>query len=618
MTQRTRSDLRNIAIIAHVDHGKTTLVDGLLKQSRVFRENQQVGNLIMDSNELERERGITILAKNTAVTYRDVKINIIDTPGHADFSSEVERVLKLADGCLLLVDAVEGPMPQTRYVLKKALELGLRPIVVVNKVDRPNARPAEVLSETQDLFLELATDADQLDFPIVYAIARDGVAGTAPDNLASDLSPLFEAIIRTVPEPVSEPDLPLQILVAALDYDNHVGRIAIGRIIRGTLHAGDSVVRLKDNETPKPAKARQVMVFDGLRRTEVEQAEAGEIVAIVGLDDVSIGDTISDPLNPEALPSIHVDEPTVRMTLGVNTSPFAGREGKFQTSRQLGARLDRELERNVGLRVEPTESADKFLLSGRGELHLSILIETMRREGFEFEVSRPEVITKYIDGVLHEPMEDLVIDTVEEQVGGVAELVGPRMARLTNIRHTVTPAGGTTVRLEYRIPTRGLIGLRNLLLTATRGNATMGSILAGYEPWQGNLGGSRGGAMTATETGVAVAYGLAAAQERGILFIDAGVEVYEGMVVGQNPRTMEVPVNVCRQKKATNVRSSNSDIAVKLTPPVKMSLEESLDFLDPDELLEVTPKNLRLRKRLLKMEDRAKAKKSDSRVAASV
>ncbi|MCS6800520.1 MAG: translational GTPase TypA [Chloroflexota bacterium] len=618
-TQRT--DLRNLAIIAHVDHGKTTLVDAMLKQSRVFREHQQVGSLILDSHELERERGITILAKNTAIRYRNVKINIIDTPGHADFGSEVERVLTLADGCLLLVDAVEGPMPQTRYVLKKALALGLRPIVGINKVDRPRARPLEALEATQDLFLEVATDADQLEFPVVYLVAKEGRAGVQPDALAPDLTPLFETILAAIPCPTVERDAPVQALIAALDYDPHLGRIAIGRLMRGTLRTGAPVVRVRSDGAIAPEsgrKVRQLLVFEGLKRVEVTEIAAGEIVALVGLDDVAIGDTIADPAFPEPLPAIAVDEPTVRITLGVNTSPFAGREGKYQTSRQLRDRLERELETNLGLRVEETESPDRFLLSGRGELHLSILIETMRREGYEFEVSRPEVIVKRVDGQLQEPVEELVIDTTDEYVGAVAELVGPRLARLVNIRHRETSAGTTDVRLVYRIPTRGLIGLRTQLLTATRGNATMSTLFLGYEPWQGPLAASRGGALIATESGRAVAYGLASAQERGQLFIEPGTEVYEGMIVGVAPRALDIPVNVCRQKKATNIRSSTAEIAVKLTPPRRLSLEDALDFLAADELLEVTPKSLRLRKRLLSEHERARARKQEAKAALAL
>ncbi|MFN8534285.1 MAG: translational GTPase TypA [Dehalococcoidia bacterium] len=613
-----RRDLRNVAIIAHVDHGKTTLVDAMLKQSRVFRENQHVGTLIMDSNDLERERGITILAKNTAIRFGEVKINIIDTPGHADFGSEVERVLTLADGCLLLVDAVEGPMPQTRYVLKKALELGLRPVVGINKIDRPRARPAEALDATQDLFLELATDAEQLDFPVVYLIAKEGRAGLSPDDLAPDLAPLFETILSDIPGPEVDLAAPFQTLVAALDYDNHLGRIAIGRIVRGSMQSGAPMVRISPDGTVAAEtgrKARQLMIFDGLRRVEVDRAEAGEIVAIVGLEDAGIGDTIADPVAPDALPAIAVDEPTVRVTLGVNTSPLAGREGKFQTSRQIRARLERELETNIGLRVEDTESADRFLLSGRGELHLSILIETMRREGYEFEVSRPEVITKRLDGELLEPVEALVIDTTEEYVGAVTELIGPRLARMVNLRHSEGATGSSDVRMEYHIPTRGLIGLRNQLLTATRGNATMSSLFLSYEPWQGSIATSRGGALVATEGGEALSYGLAGAQERGQLFVEPGVEVYEGMVVGVAPRTQDIPVNVCRQKKATNIRSSTAEIAIKLTPPRRLSLEESLDFLESDELLEVTPKSLRLRKRLLSEHERSRARKQESKLA---
>jgi GTP-binding protein len=594
--------LRNVCIIAHVDHGKTTLVDGMLKQSNLFRANQDVGELILDSNDLEREKGITILAKNTAITYRNVKINIIDTPGHADFSGEVERVMNMADGCLLLVDAAEGPMPQTRYVLRKAFEAGLRPIVVVNKIDRTNARPAEVLHLTQDLFLELATDAEQLDFPVLYAIGRDGRAGYASDALADDLVPLFDTILKHVPAPGGDPEGPFQLMVASLDYDPHLGRIALGRVGRGGIGPGDSVLRL-GRDAQERYRASQVFVSEGLKRVPIERALAGEIVAICGVAEAQIGDTLADPAVPEALDRLIIDEPTVRMTFGVNTSPFAGREGKWSTSRQLRARLFRELETNVALRVAETDSPDVFLVSGRGELHLAILVETMRREGFEFQVSRPEVITHEENGRLVEPVEDLVIDTTEEYVGAVNEPLGKRQARLQNMQND----GRGNVRMEFRIPTRGLIGFRQVFLTATRGNGIMASRLVGYEPWAGDISSTRNGALVAWEAGTAVTYGLANAQERGTTFIDPQTKVYEGMIVGLHSREDDLAVNVCKEKKQTNIRSSTSDIMVRLTPPVKLSLEQALDLIADDELVEVTPAGFRLRKRLLSLEDRRKA-----------
>ncbi len=600
-----QASLRNVAIIAHVDHGKTTLVDGLLKQSNIFRDPNAAGELILDANELERERGITILAKNTAVTYRGVKINIIDTPGHADFGGEVERVLNMADGCLLLVDAVEGPMPQTRTVLQRALQLGLRPIVVINKVDRANARPAEVLSLTQDVFLELATDADQLDFPVLYTIAREGRAGLAPDSLEPDLRPLFDMIVEHIPAPAVDPDGPVQMLVASLDYDPHRGRIAIGRIHRGTVRTGQVLAHLPPDGEIVRQRITWLATFDGLQRREVEEAVAGEIVALAGFSDARIGATLADPDVPEPLGPIAIDEPTLKLTFGVNTSPFAGREGQFCTSRQLRERLYRELETNLSLRVEPTSQPDVFVVSGRGELHLSILIETMRREGYEFQVSRPEAITRQVDGQTVEPVEHLVIDIGEPYVGVVTDLVGSRRARMTNVVND----GRGNVRLEFAIPTRGLIGLRNAFLTATRGNGVMASRLIGYEPWLGPIPNQRTGAIVASETGVALAHGLANAQERGVTFIEPGTDVYEGMIVGQQPRPGDLAVNVCRAKKLTNMRSSTQEIQERLTPPVVMSLEQCLDFLADDELLEVTPKALRLRKRLLSQDERNKARK---------
>jgi GTP-binding protein len=605
--RRVRDDIRNVAIIAHVDHGKTTLVDGLLKQSHIFRDNQQVGELIMDSNELERERGITILAKNTAITYRDIKINIIDTPGHADFGGEVERVLNMADGCLLLVDAVEGPMPQTRFVLKKALELGLRPIVVINKIDRRDARIQQVLDWTQDLFLELATRDDQLDFPVLYAIAREGIARLSPDDTNTDLEPLFETIVNVVPAPVVEEDAPFQMLVTTLDYDDYKGKYAIGRITRGSVRPGMAVAHLSREGGMKRGRVGQVFTWRGLARIEVEEATAGDIVALTGIADANISDTIADFDNPEALPTLAIEEPTLKMTFGVNTSPFGGREGKFSTSRQLRARLYRELETNVSLRVEDGNTADEFIVSGRGELHLSILIETMRREGYELQVSRPEVITHNEDGRVLEPMERLVIDTRENYIGAISETLAIRKGRMANMVYD----GQGNVRLEYDIPTRGLIGFRNAFLTLTQGNGAMSSMLTDYSPWLGLIGIARNGALIASEAGVAVTYGLNNAQQRGQTFIEPGTPVYEGMIVGLNARPDDLAVNVCKEKKATNIRSSTSDIAVRLSPIVDLSLEQSLDFINNDELVEVTPQNVRLRKRLLTQHERARARDAE-------
>jgi len=606
--RRVRDDIRNVAIIAHVDHGKTTLVDGLLKQSHIFRDNQQVGELIMDSNELERERGITILAKNTAITYRGIKINIIDTPGHADFGGEVERVLNMADGCLLLVDAVEGPMPQTRFVLKKALELGLRPIVVINKIDRRDARIQQVLDWTQDLFLELVTRDDQLDFPVLYAIAREGIARLSPDATNTDLEPLFETIVNVVPAPVVEEDGPFQMLVTTLDYDDYKGKYAIGRITRGRVRPGMAVAHLTREGEMKRGRVGQVFTWRGLARMEVEEATAGDIVALTGIADANISDTIADFDNPEALPTLAIEEPTLKMTFGVNTSPFGGREGKFSTSRQLRARLYRELETNVSLRVEDGGTADEFIVSGRGELHLSILIETMSREGYELQVSRPEVITHNEDGRVLEPMERLVIDTREAYIGAISETLAIRKGRMANMVYD----GQGNVRLEYDIPTRGLIGFRNAFLTLTQGNGAMSSMLTDYSPWLGPIGIARNGALIASEAGVSVTYGLNNAQQRGPTFIEPGIPVYEGMIVGLNARPDDLVVNVCKEKKATNIRSSTSDIAVRLSPIVDLSLEQSLDFINNDELVEVTPQNVRLRKRLLTQHDRARARERET------
>jgi len=603
-----RTDIRNVAIIAHVDHGKTTLVDGLLKQSHIFRENQQMGELIMDSQDQERERGITILAKNTAIIYRGTKINIIDTPGHADFGGEVERVLNMADGCILLIDAVEGPMPQTRFVLQKAMELDLQPIVIINKIDRRDARIEQVLEWTNDLFLELATSEKHLDFPVLYAVGRDGVAMYHPDDERVNLEPLFETIIKTIPAPKVDVDAPLQMLVAALDYDDYKGKYAIGRIVRGRIAPNTFVARINRDGVASRQKINLVLTYKGLQRTEVSEALAGDIVALTGIADANIGETVADVDAPEALPAIAITEPTLKMSFGVNTSPFAGREGKYPTSRQLRARLYRELETNVSLRVEDGNTPDEFVVSGRGELHLSVLIETMRREGYEFQVSRPEVITRTDDNdKILEPIEHLVIDTKDGFIGVLTETLASRKAQLTNM----TSDGLGNVRLEYTIPTRGLIGFRNSFLTLTKGNGAMSSMLIGFEPWLGKIGSTRMGALIASEMGPAMTYGLSNAQQRGDTFIEPGTAVYEGMIIGLNSRVDDLIVNICKEKQKTNVRSSTSDIAVRLTPPILLSLEQSLDFINNDELVEVTPQNIRLRKHYLTQHERSRARSAE-------
>ena len=600
-----KQSLRNLAIIAHVDHGKTTLVDALLKQGQAFRAHQNVGVLIMDSNPLERERGITIMAKNTAVTYQGVKINIIDTPGHADFGGEVERTINMADGCLLLVDAVEGPMPQTRFVLQQALRRGLAPLVVINKIDRPQARIAEVVDLVQDLFLELATDSDQLDFPVLFASGRQGYAVAGLDDPRTDMGPLFEAIIQTVPPPAGTPDGPFQLLVTALDYDNYLGSIGIGRISQGSITPRTPVARVTRGGDSLDCQLEKVFIFHGLDRLEVPGASVGEIVAVTGIDNLNIGDTIADPDFRQALPLINVSEPTVKMTFGVNASPFMGRDGAYCTSRNLHQRLVRELRTNVGLRVETTDFPDEFLVSGRGELHLSILVETMRREGYEFQVSKPEPITRLVEGRLHEPYELLTIDTREEYIGPLTENLSGRLAQLVNINND----GDGNVRLEYRIPTRGLIGFRSFFLRTTRGNGVSNSQPLGYEPMSGAVKADPGGVLVASEAGSAVTYGLLNAQGRGSTFVEPGVSVYEGMIVGKHPKDGDIPINVCREKKLTNMRSSTADIARRLSPVVNLSLEESLDFISDDELVEVTPKAIRMRKRHLTMTARQKARR---------
>lgn len=601
---KLRHDIRNLAIIAHVDHGKTTLVDALLKQSHTFRENQDVGTLIMDSNSLEREKGITILAKNAAIRHEGVTINIIDTPGHSDFGGEVERVLNMADGCLLLVDAAEGPMSQTRFVLRKAFEVGLRIIVVINKLDRPHADAEQALEQVHDLLLELAEEADQLEAPVIYAIAKQGRSGLAPDALEDSLEPLFRAIIEHVPAPVAE-EGGFQMLVANRAYDDYTGTLAIGRIFRGSVSPGDEVAVLTESGEPRRAKVGQVLLHRGLGRESVERADAGDIALLTGLAEVVIGDTLADPESPDPLPRIQIEEPTVRMTFGVNTSPLAGREGKFSTSRQLRARLYRELEVNLGLRVQDTDAAEQFEVSGRGELHLAVLIESMRREGYEFEVSRPQAIIKHIDGQALEPVERLTVDLREEYLGAVTEALGRRRAQMLEIDYD--RSGG--VRADFMIPTRGLIGFRNAFLTLTAGTGIMGSIGIGFRTYVGDFSDQRNGALTASSAGSTLTFGLAAAQERGSTFVEPGVAVYEGMIVGQQRRPGDMAVNVCREKKQSNIRSSTADIAVRLTPAQRLSLEQSLDFLNDDELLEVTPLNLRLRKRHLTEVDQARARR---------
>ena len=604
-----RNDIRNIAIIAHVDHGKTTMVDALLKQSHIFRENQAVTDCIMDSNPQERERGITIMAKNTAVTYKGVKINIIDTPGHADFSGEVERVISMADGCLLMVDAVEGPMPQTKYVLKQALKNGLKPIVVINKIDRENARVDEVFKLTQDLFMELATNADQLDFPVLYASGRQGIVVTKPYlSAGKDASALFDCIIDRIPPPRIE-EGPFQMLISNLDYDSHKGKICIGRIFRGKIAPHSRAVCLYADGSQRSFEIAEVLTYMGLKRIEVLEAEAGDIVAVTGVSEANIGDTLASSDKPEALPRIEIGEPTVEMTIAVNTSPFSGREGKFSTTRQLRERLYKELEVNLSLRVSDTDSPDTFLLKGRGELHLAVLIESMRREGFEFQVSKPEAITKIVDGKLMEPVELLSIDIRSEYIGAVTEMLGKRQAEMRDMHND----GQNNVHLEFRIPTKGLIGFRSAFITATRGEGVMNSVFTGYEPWKRDIISPRNGVIVSSEPGEAVAYGLNNAQGRGLTFVGPGTQVYEGMIIGTNPRTTDIAMNVCKEKKKTNIRSSTSDIAVKLTPPIIMSLEQSIDFINRDELVEVTPENIRLRKKILKETMRLRDRKSPGR-----
>ena len=600
----TNNKLRNVAIIAHVDHGKTTLVDAMLKQSHIFRANEQVAERVMDSNAIERERGITILSKNTAVMYKDIKINIVDTPGHADFGGEVERVLNMVDGVLLLVDASEGPMPQTKYVLRKALEQGLKPIVVINKIDRPDQRIDDVYDEVLELFMELGADDDQLDFPVVYAIARDGIAKLDLDDESDSLEPLMDLLIKEIPAPQGDVEGPLQMMVTTLDSDEYVGRVAIGRIMRGKIKEGQNVVVISgDGETKE--RIGKVYVYQGLKRMEVSEAELGEIVAITGLSSASIGHTVADAENPEALPSINIDEPTLSMTFGVNTSPFAGREGQFVTSRHLRDRLYKETETNVSLRVEETDSPDTFKVSGRGELHLSILIETMRREGYELQIGKPEVIYKEINGQLCEPIENLTIEVPQEFMGTVMESLGTRKAELSNM----TELKGY-LRLEFTIPARGLIGFRSEFLTNTKGNGIMNHVFRGYAPYKGDIPGRSRGSLVAFEQGETTPYGIYTLQDRGVMFISPNQMVYEGMIIGENTRELDMDVNPCKKKNVSNMRSSSSDEAIRLTPPRLLSLEQALEFINKDEMVEVTPESIRLRKTILDKSQRGRLRKN--------
>ncbi|MCC2668014.1 MAG: GTP-binding protein TypA/BipA [Armatimonadetes bacterium] len=587
--------IRNVAIIAHVDHGKTTLVDGLLRQGNVFRDNESVPELAMDKMDLERERGITIMAKNTAVSYGTTKINIMDTPGHADFGGEVERVLGVVDGVLLVVDAVDGPMPQTKFVLSKALALGLRAIVVVNKIDRPNARPDWVIDQTFDLFVNLNANDEQLDFPIVYASALQGVATLDASEPGVDFRPLFDKILEHVPAPAIDPEAPLQMLVTSIEYDAHRGRVAVGRVFNGTIRPNQQVVHFNRDGERQNGRVVTVFSFNGLRRQEVPVGEAGDIVAVTGFADVNVGETLADINDPKPLPATKVEEPTLRMTFGVNTSPLAGREGQFCTSPHLRTRLTRELETNVALRVEPTDSPDSWAVSGRGELHLAILIETMRREGYELQVSQPEVIFREIEGQLCEPFEMLTVEVPEEYLGSAVELLGRRRGEMQNMNYL--PHG--EVQVEFLIPTRGLIGIRTDLLTESKGTAIMNSIFAGYRPNAGPIQGARGGSLIATEAGVTTPFGLSNAEPRGKLFIGPVVEVYEGMIVGQHVRDGDLDVNVCKAKHLTNMRSSNADQGIRLTPAIEMSLDRALEYIGPDDLVEVTPKSVRMRKKTL-------------------
>ena len=595
--------IRNVAIIAHVDHGKTTLVDAMLKQSGIFRSNEQVAERVMDSNDLEKERGITILSKNTAVHYKDIKINIVDTPGHADFGGEVERVLKMVDGVVLLVDAFEGAMPQTREVLKKSLALNLKPIVVINKIDRPGAQPLKVVDDVLELFIELGANDEQLEFPVVYASGKQGTATLDLNTPGQDLKCLFETIINEIEPPICDMDGTMQMLVSNIDYDDYIGRISIGRVERGAIDLNMPVAICKNEDKIINARVAKLYVYDGLKRIEVEHAEAGDIVALSGVADINIGDTICDYNNPEKIPFVDIDEPTVSMTFSVNNGPFAGKEGKFITSRHIRDRLFKELDRNVSLRVKETASPDSFEVSGRGELHLSVLIETMRREGFELLVSRPKVIFKEIDGVKCEPIERLVVNVPDDCVGNVIEKLGRRKAEMINME----PAEAGHTKIEFKIPARGIIGYRTEFLTDTKGEGTMNHIFDSYEEYKGDIQARVRGTIVAFENGKSITYGLYNAQDKGELFIGPGVEVYEGMIVGLNSRGEDLAINVCKEKHLTNTRASGSDEALRLVPPIQMSLEKAIEFIQDDELVEVTPESIRLRKKILNNKDRERA-----------
>ena len=609
-----RTDIRNIAIIAHVDHGKTTLVDAMLRQSHIFRDNQQVAERVMDSNDLERERGITIMSKNTAVIYKGVKINIVDTPGHADFGGEVERVMNLVDGVLLLVDAMDGPMPQTRFVLRKALQAGHRAIVVVNKIDRPNARPNHVVNETFDLFIDLGANDEQAEFATIYTNALTGQAGRSPLKMYDTLEPLFEAILAQLPPPTVQPDEPTQLLVTNTLHDPYKGKILIGRLQRGVIKRSQAVAHIDRHSELKPAKVSQLFVFQGLERIEVEQAEAGDIIAIAGIGEAGIGDTIADAEQPEALPTIAVEEPTVRMTFSINNSPFAGREGTHVTSRKLRERLYLELERDVALRVTDTDTNDAFSVSGRGELHLTILIETMRREGYEFQVSRPEVIFRDINGQKYEPIEQVEIEVSGQYQGTVIELMGQRRG----IMRDMSFREDGTVHMVFHVPTRGLLGFRQIFLTATRGEGIVNALFMGYEPLVGEINTRVNGSLIASESGLATTFGLHNAQERGQLFIGSGVDIYEGQIVGQHIRDRDLEVNVCKRKHLTNIRSSTAEEALRLEAPRVLSLDDAIEYIGDDELVEVTPKSFRLRKKILAADDRKREQKRRDMALAGV
>lgn len=605
---KKREDVRNIAIVAHVDHGKTTLVDALLKQSGIFRANQVVKDRVMDSNDIERERGITILSKNTAVYYKDIKINIVDTPGHADFGGEVERVLKMVNGVVLLVDAFEGPMPQTKFVLKKALELDLPVIVCINKIDRPEARPNEVIDEVLDLFIDLGANEEQLECPFVFASAKEEMATLDINTPKENMKDLFETIVNYIPAPEGDEEEPLQVLISTIDYNEYVGRIGIGKIERGTISLNQEaiIVNHEEKDKVKKVKITKIYEFEGLDRVEVEKARVGSIIAVTGVEGIHIGDTICDISTPEPLPFVKISEPTMSMTFSVNNSPFAGQEGNFVTSRHLRNRLFKELQTNVSLRVEETDSTDAFKVSGRGELHLSVLIETMRREGYEFQVSKPQVLFKEINGKKYEPIETVIIDVPQEFIGTVIEKLGKRKGELVHM----TESNGGYARLIFSIPARGLIGYRSEFMTDTKGNGILNTEFDGYAPYKGDIPSRSMGSLISFETGETAAYGLYAAQDRGILFVEPGTKVYEGMVVGANPKGNDIEVNVCRKKQQSNVRASGSDEALRLSPPKIMSLEEALEFIEEDELIEVTPTSLRIRKRILDSTKRYKSKKN--------